>query len=171
MGMIVLFFSSVLFGQMQKPIGVCELLRNVESYNGQIVTIRAFVGGGPRHGYYLVDNRKETPCSSMSEAKVNWPPTIDLIWPGSAGLERTSVPFERDVTNQEKFYESMRTVEQKSDPDRMVEATFVGQIRTRRSMTIFHNKQDDVYAGNGYGHFGMHPAQLVTKTILNITVE
>jgi hypothetical protein len=171
MAMVVLFLGTIFWGQMQKPIGICELLRNVESYNGQIVTIRAFVVGGLPHGYYLVDNRMETPCSSMPDSRINWPPTIDLIWPGSAGLERVPLPFERDIGAQKKFYESMRTLEQKAVPGRMVEATFVGQVRTRRSLTILHNKQDNVYAGNGYGQFGMHPAQLVIKTVLNITTE
>jgi len=53
----------------------------------------------------------------------------------------------------------------------MVEATFEGQIRTRPSITIFHDSRENVYAGNGYGQFGMHPAQLIIKTVSNISIQ
>jgi hypothetical protein len=169
--MIVLLLGGVLSGQIQEPVGLCEVLRNLESYNGKIVTVRAFVTGGSRHGYYLVDNKKQIPCPSMPNSKADWPPTIDLSWPGSAGLEPTPLPFDRDTAAQEKFYDSIRKLEQQTDPERVMQATFVGQIRTRRSISIFHNKVDDVYAGNGYGQFGMHPGRLVIKTVLDITIE
>ena len=97
MQIIALLLSGLLVGPLQKSVDVCELLRNIETYNGQIVTVRAFVGGGSRHGYYLMDNKHETGCASLPKSKTSWPPTIDLTWPGGPELGGFVVPFELDV--------------------------------------------------------------------------
>jgi hypothetical protein len=173
--MIVLLLGSVLSGQPQEPVGTCELLRNIESYNGKLITVRAFIGGGSRHGYYLVDSkvdsRKEIPCPSMPSSKADWPPTIDFVWPGNPVLERNPAPFERDIAAEGKLNEALSKVKQENDSDRMVLATFVGQIRTRPSIKIIYDKAENGYFGTGYGYFGRHPAQLVVSTVLNITIE
>jgi hypothetical protein len=174
--MMVILISSVLAEQPQESIEICELLRDLEKYNGKIVTVRAFVNGGRRHGYYLVDTRpdgykKEIPCPSMPNSKSDWPPTIDFVWPSNTVLRRNPAPFERDTTAEGKLNEAISNVVQEKNPDRKVLATFVGQIRTRPSITILHDKAENGYFGTGYGHLGMHPAQLVIKTVLDIRIE
>jgi len=70
-----------------------------------------------------------------------------------------------------RFYESIRSLAEDNDAGHIVEATVVGQIRTRPSITIVHETREDVYAGNGFGQFGMDPAQLIIKTVSNISIQ
>src|SRR5207247_11341649 len=73
-----LLLTALLPGQQSSPISVCELLRDSDNYGGKIVTIRAYIHGGARHGYYLAENADEKQCSEMPNSKREWPPTVGL---------------------------------------------------------------------------------------------
>src|SRR6266566_8872100 len=154
-----LLLTALLPGQQSSPISVCELLRDSDRYSDRIVTIRAYVHGGARHGYYLTDNADEKQCSQMPNSKIEWPPTVALRW-GTPGAVRGSDSFERDEEASTAFYEAVREIESQR---RTPFATITGQIRTRRDIKILHRTKEDlgtkedVYVGNGYGQFGMHP--------------
>src|SRR5438552_300205 len=75
-----LLLTALLPGQQSSPISVCELLRDSDKYGGKIVTIRAYIHGGARHGYYLAENADEKQCSEMPNSKREWPPTVALRW-------------------------------------------------------------------------------------------
>jgi hypothetical protein len=166
---MIFLFSGAFQAQTQKQVGVCEVLRNLESYAGKLITIHAVVLGGTRHGYYLADSSQEAPCYSMPNDKTDWSPTIYLVWPSSRGVTGGSPPFERDKTAEEKFNAVIRQAQKSSG--RLVTATLVGQIRTRRALRLFHDKKENIYFGNGYGEGGMHPAQFVIKTITAMDIE
>ena len=162
-----LLLTALLPGQQSSPISVCELLRDSDKYGGKIVTIRAYIHGGERHGYYLAENADEKPCSKMPNSKREWPPTVALRWfaldavPGSDAFERT----EKAV---DAFYDAIREI---GNRRRTPVAMITGKIRTGRDIKIFHEPKENIYAGNGYGEFGMHPVQLLVQAVLEIRGE
>jgi hypothetical protein len=46
-----------------------------------------------------------------------------------------------------------------------ITATFLGELRARRKITIVRNESS--WHGNGYGQMGRYPAQLVIRTVVN----
>src|SRR5262245_20507970 len=132
---MVLLLSSFLSLRLQQPVEVCELLRHVESYDGKIITISGFLGGGGRHGPFLTQDPRYTPCPQMPLSKQDWPSAIAVTWPG-ADTGRRPVPFGTDAKAAELFYTALQRV----GPDRLLKVTLEGQVRTRNSIRIFHDK-------------------------------
>ena len=162
-----LLLTALLPGQQSSPISVCELLRDSDKYGGKIVTIRAYIHGGARHGYYLAENADEKQCSEMPNSKREWPPTVALRWL-TPGAVPGSDAFEREEKVFAAFYDAIREI---GNQRRTPLATITGQIRTRRDIKIFHELKENIYVGNGYGQFGMHPVQLIIQAVLDIRGE
>jgi len=53
--------------------------------------------------------------------------------------------------------------------DLLITATFLGELRSRKSLTIVQS-DEGWYMGDGYGQGGQNPAQLVIKTVTKAKV-
>jgi hypothetical protein len=146
---------------------VCEALSKLEQYRGRMVKITGVFVKSHRHGSYLED--LDTDVCREGKKGNGLPASIRLAWPSQKNLEDGERDFEPDT---EDIARNLAEVERltKSNDKLQIVATFWGQLRSRRGISIKHDKQNESWYGNGYGQMGMCAAQLVIKTVTDATV-
>src|SRR3989442_1005661 len=158
-GLTMLFALSA----AEKPLTVCEILSNLDTYRGKMVTIRGVIVGGHRHGWALYDyDQAQRPCPSVMKRGLKWPSSIYLTWPSDPNPEDGPITFEPDLATIEQSLVKIREI-QKSD-DVWIIATFHGELRARKDIVIFQS-EDGSYYGSGYGPGGQDPAHLVIGSV------
>jgi hypothetical protein len=139
-----------------KPVTVCEVLRNIGKYNGKEIALRGYLGGDRHLGYFLVDNEEGKQCEKMPRSARTWPPTAALRWPGEA---KTETALENVVTQRDR-----------TARDKKIVATFSGTLHATRGPKIYRDL-DGGYFGNGFGWGGQHVVQVSVKKVADATIE
>jgi hypothetical protein len=137
----------------EKPITVCELLRNLTKYNGKEVTVRGYVGGDRHLGYFLSDNDEDKQCENMPRGSKTWPSSTHLRWQGEDKVDKN---LEAAVTQRDR-----------QDKDKKILATIKGSVSAAKGPKIYRDLQGG-YFGNGYGMGGPHPAQITIRAVTDI---
>jgi hypothetical protein len=160
------------WAETAKPVNVCELLSNIDRYQGKQVTVRG-VFDWSRHGWILMDNPDWRHCPAVEKQGHTWPPAIELrrFIKGSQ-LEDGPASFETDAQVEEILSKPQHIVKEqieKGGEQLSIIATFTGELRSQKNMRIVGTK-DDSYYGFGYGQAGQFPAQLVIKSVRDVKV-
>jgi hypothetical protein len=106
-------------------------------------------------------------CSStFVTAGFDWPTAIDLVYSTYTPHGEEPVNFATD--------EAMQTINQKlrdqAKSGGEVWVTVIGQLRVRKQYVLGRGGDGKLH-GNGYGHLSLYPAQLVIKTVRDLTVR
>ena len=169
---LLIFGSVPLLASGSAPEGdgraysVCEVLKNIEKLNGQVVTVRAVFGWTLRHGGGLAQEGLDPyvqPCPGIDRSKRKWPPALHIASPDSIGGPDGPVSFREQAPGYSDLIKTVQDHERKTGRD-VVIATITGEIRTRKHVQIQRHGDDIV--GNGYGQAGACPAVLIVKTIV-----
>jgi hypothetical protein len=149
-----------------KPLSVCELLGDLGRYRERVVRVRAVVAGGGRHGSYLRDIGPEAVCLGLQK----WPPAIDLVSTRQESQIEGPLGFTPDEEGIRAIWRSIQEVAPSAE-HRKVEAIFIGKIESRKGIEIhkFDENGEPGWMGNGYGHLGQFPAQLVLQSMDDIS--
>lgn len=164
MGFLVFRASCV---AAERPLSVCEALSKLEQYRGKMVKITGVLVKSHRHGSYLEDLDIDV-CREGKKGK-GLPASIRLAWPSQQNLEDGPRDFQPDTEEIEKNLSEVERLT-KSKDSLLIIATFWGQLRSRKGISIVHDKQNENWYGNGYGQMGMCAAQLVIKAVTDATV-
>ena len=134
---------------------VCEVINSLPCYRGKVITIRGVVYYGGTHGWTLGDISDDEVCVKWGKEK--WPSGINLVW----------ASFETDSVRK-----SWALIEKLSNhkPDLTFAATVTGELRARWWTTLYRNKKEKWFYGNGYGHLGQFPAELIVSNITDLQV-
>jgi hypothetical protein len=145
---------------------LCELFQNHEKYNGKMVTIRGALNASI-HGTVLVNRQ----CSRESRYKpFQRGAAINLETPG--GEVEPNVPianFEIDQKSERLFLELAGKKLAKGDSI-IVTLTCTGLIRSAKNFRL-EGASGREYKGNGFGHMGRYPAELVIKSIKDAEIK
>ena len=153
-------FGGITFAKdlSKRTLTVCELFRDLRSYEDKIVTIRGRMMGLP--SYAIGD---PTCSKTFLAGGVLWPNLIVLD--STLGLPRNSVPFVTDTQSFSDLDEVLVANGRKAT----VLVTVTGQLRLKaRYLTADTNYGR---GGGGYGHLGAAPALLIVKKIVEITLH
>jgi len=149
------------------PLTVCDIMAHPGRYRDQIVSVRGWIRED-REWSALVSTRI---CENRLRTKgAEWSPWISTITPEYyQRLTGRAVPFQQT----EKDRQALRELERlKIAHDEVVVATFVGLLRTksREEYDAIQLPDGRWVPVNGYGHLGAYFAELVVKTVRDITV-
>jgi len=65
-------------------LGVCEVLKNIERFQGRIVTLKGWLNMNWRHGVNFItetETEDSTSCPGLIGKRAAWPGEIHLVWP------------------------------------------------------------------------------------------
>lgn len=138
-------------------ISVCEVLTNPIQWNGRLVEIRGVVDYGLR---------PESICSQqfVTEGHV-WPQAIDLreAREGDGSIDSKWVV---GSLSYDDFIRGERSSKRKRAAN--TTAVFIGRLITREKYTLV--KTGYGLLGNGFGHLGVFPVQLVVYGVKDVKV-
>jgi hypothetical protein len=158
--MFVLILVEFAFGQTGKPLSVCQILSELENYQGKTVLVRGYFEWG-RHGYYLEDNVDERPCPMLEKTRYTSSPTLYMqsLASQSARIQAKLRPSQEIVNKEVK----------RGKNDLQVIATLKGELHYNPNATITRDQEGN-YSGNGYGLNGACRAVLVIEEVLEAKV-
>ena len=134
-----------------------------------MITIRATLLGGNRHGWILQDQPGDEPCKEVRRQGRTWPPAIAVReWTEGSDIEDGAPPFESNTQQISTALAEAKKLVSRDDSLAII-ATFVGELRSRKDIHIFRTKEG-WYMGNGYAQEGQYPALLVLKTVLDVKI-
>lgn len=151
-----------------RRVTVCEVLTNLDLYQGKIITLKAILRGG-RHGEFLQDANGDEPCEGVSKHGHAWPPALAIAqYTRGSDVEDGPAAFESDTEEiRTALAEARDQVRGRSGL--AIVATFTGQLRARKDIQIVRDPERGYY-GTGYGQGGQYPALLVLKTVRDVSV-
>ena len=165
----VFFLVRIVTFSDQNPLSVSlsELSKNHEKYHGKMVTVRGSLHVS-MHGVVLANEqcfKKGSRYKAFEKGAA-----INLETPG--GDVEPDVPiaqFDMDTESSELFLELAQT-KMRRGTSIGVSLTCTGLIR---SQSEFQRDGDAAtgYRGNGFGHMGIYPAELVVKSIKDVEVK
>jgi len=136
----------------ETPIGVCDLLKDVEHYRGKMIAVRGIYWYGLRE-----------PCRSpIIAADRQWPSAVNLIDVRGAVTGGFAVDFQTDQRSWDAL-DMFVAREAKAGHREQIWVTVIGLLQS-----------PDPSSGRilgGYGHLGAYPAQLVVKRVSDIKVK
>jgi hypothetical protein len=110
----------------------------------------------------LSDNVGDKQCIGVQRQGHTWPPQIALDqYVRGSEIEGGPVKFESDFAQIDGILSEPRRAAKGRD-DLSIEVTFVGQLRSKKSIRILRS-EDGWYMGTGYGQGGQYPALLVIR--------
>lgn len=134
-----------------KPLDVCTVLKNIQTYRGEIISIRGRWDGDDIQGDCGITSREDNRFGiPYSENAIVWVHPYGTNWDDQPEWSEDRVVVEALT---KKYDQLMRQ-------GHNVLATFVGRLEARR--TDFRS---------GYGHMGAYRAQLVLVTIKDVVSE
>ena len=144
---------------------LCELFQNHEKYNGKMVTIRGALNAS-LHGAVLVNKQ----CSREARYKqFERGAAINLETPGGEVEPNEPSPdFEIDPKSQELLLELANKKSAAGDSI-LITIACTGLIRSAENFRL--EKTASGYKGNGFGHMGIYPIELVIKSIKNAKIK
>jgi hypothetical protein len=150
--------SLLLVGQTQNrpAIHVCEVLRNLQKYRNLEISVRG-EWVYTDHGMTLRESC-DTPLTTSGHV---WPNGIWLAYPWLRDEEEKPVDYKLD---QRKMKAALRRAGKISG---QVYATFTGKLQARESLTVFVSSSGP--KGYGFGHLNTWPAQIVIRTVDNVS--
>jgi hypothetical protein len=141
----------------QRVVSVCDILANLESYRGKVVTVRG--------AYTYIGLRQDGCPAPFVTGDHRWPPILNLTdavykWPGDPPLV-----FKTDYESWDRLE---RTALRAGKQGRSVEiwATITGQVRAQPGYLL-----PDKRVRGGYGPGATLPAELVVKRVVDIEVK
>lgn len=149
-----------------RVLSVCDVLKNIEKLNGQVVTVRAIFGWTQRHGGGLAQEGLDPyvqRCPSIDRRKKTWPPALHVTSPDALDIRDGPVSMLEEIPGYRELVRTMQDHERATGKDVLV-ATITGEVRTRKHLVI-ERRGDDII-GNGYGQVGACPAVLIVKMIV-----
>jgi len=154
----------------QQVVDLCDLLNNMEAWNGKLVQVRGVMkissGGGEGEAYLsppVCDVKIRVTDLTMT-------PILEEIFPNGIQLtdpqSRTAthkVDFRWDKKNWDRYANAINRIDRESQ---YIKLTAVGVFETRAPMSrlMFRGTQ------TGFGHAGYLPGQILVKTIEDIVV-
>ena len=137
-----------------KPITVCDLFASRQSLNGKYVAVIARQGS-TREGRWLADMRCPDDVKLDGD---KWPTSIWVEYDDSAHTAFAgTMLIDWNVTNP-KFIDLQKTTKLRDDSDAWV--IVYGRIETQAKLKRGSSNGE---GGNGYGHLGASPVQLVVR--------
>jgi hypothetical protein len=138
---------------------VCSVLSNIDSYRNKYIVVRGFYNWST-HGWSLLDNYGDEPCTEVMNKGCLWPPGISLgvLYADTERIMKmlaNSRHIQREFDNKGKFVK--------------IVATFSGELKTK-SDTVIIRKTNGAYVGNGYGLNGRYPAQIIVNDVSDIQI-
>jgi len=167
MGFLLLSGVVLSSASQGRPLAsLCEVFQNHEKYNGKIVTIRGALNAS-MHGTVLVNRN----CSREARyEKFERGAAFNLDTPG--GEIETDVPnpdFDLDEESERLLFELARKKLEKGDSI-LITITCTGLIRSTEHFRL-EKTSGGGYKGNGFGHMGIYPAELVIKSIKDAEIK
>ena len=149
-----------MFGQ-NTPLTVCQLLTSAK--DRQEVVVRGEIGGGPEHGYLLMEGPNPDPCPGWPSRFFTAPSAviIDLFINGES-LGGVSVSSQQQRLNLDFLKRIAAASRQRTLNHASV--TLSGVV-LRRAGTIVFRRSDGEYYGNGFGQGGGILCELVVTSI------
>jgi hypothetical protein len=157
--------SSVGNGTTLKPLSVCTLLQELETYNGKTVVVRGVVRG-TSEGTWLMGEG----CKPLVTKGFVWPSAIALVAPGNPDTLHEP-DFEPDRDMIAKVMQKVRSMAPDPLKDRVI-LTYTGLFETREKL--------DAYIGTdacgkpwgfGFGHLNEAPAQIQVRSVSDPSVD
>lgn len=158
---VLLILVSVASGHSSAPtvLPLCEVLRDLQAYQGRTVTVRGLVYFGDE-----VSALGTTSCDVANQTNgYTWPNAIAITGPDEARILGLSAPLALDKSS----LEELRTVTAGAGPTAQVWASMTGVLQTRKTFSVWTGGDDRLHA-NGFGHLGSYPAMLVLGSVGNI---
>ena len=141
----------------ETPLRVCEVLENLPRYRGKTITVR-----GMLYQSREITALGDTPCKQpLMTGDYQWPPALDLEYSSYRPSDESAVTFQTDLGNVDTTSAEIRTLRKKA-PGGDVWVTVVGYLRAKDKYNVFLGG-DRKWHGQGYGHLGTYPAQLVIR--------
>jgi hypothetical protein len=137
-------------GTRDMTVEVCDIVKDPSKWNGKKVRVRGYVENGLRSNF----------CSgSLVTEGFKWPAAVNLV-----AVEGISSKKGAARTLGE-LYEMLEATDGYPSESR-VYATVVGQIRARDR--YFRVKTHYGFLGNGFGHLGFFPAEIIVEEVVHI---
>ncbi len=137
-----------------KVYSVCEVLADLASFNGKMISVRGAVLGG--QGTFLVGN-----CQSKLVVKgFTWPNLIWLTFP-----YKSSTPFNADLATYQHVMDAVKRMHPGKN-DQIV-LTYLGVLESDDLAKRTSLNRMGQPTGIGFGAQNMAPAQLVIKTVMD----
>ncbi len=147
-----------------KTLTVCELLRDLATYQHKVVAVRGELMRGEEH-FYLQGDR----CSKkLVTSGFVWPDAINLEQPGSPFVE-TPVLFKLDLVSMNDLALAIQKATAGGESVR-IWATFVGKLETREHLEVVRTGTNKL-VGYGFGHLNAFPAQVVYERVRDVTIK
>jgi len=148
------------YGEQGKPLSVCQVLSNLENYQGKSIQVIGYFEWG-RHGWYLEDNVDSRSCPMVGKKEYTSYPALFMqtIPSQRVRIEAKLRPFQEIVNKEIK----------KEKDDLRVIATLRGELHFEPNV-IINRDQEGNFSGNGYGLDGACRAALIIEEILEASV-
>jgi hypothetical protein len=134
-----------------RTIGLCELLKNIESYRGRIVAVR---------GVYFNGLRSECRTPFRRGSKT-WPSAVEIAHTDLPRHE--TVPFVTDMESWDRIQDLVMAAA-KVGLRGEIWVTIVGFVRAPESYV----RKDGGTVQLGYGHLGVYPAEITVHYIKDV---
>ncbi len=157
--MLLLATLCVISQGLGEALSVCEALNQSNEINGKQITVRGFLQGSPRHGYWLYSSREahRDPCRGWPTRFLTAPAIIGVGEP----IAGTRGPDEyRDLVIEMNHRYS-------ADDYSSMEVEAEGILVSKWPLLIIR-KQDGSYMGNGYGQYHDLAAVLHLRSIRKV---
>jgi hypothetical protein len=149
------------FGQV--PVDLCELLKGMERWDGQVVRVTGILKlSGPIDGS---DRLAPQSCDAQVRVKgYTFPNDLALNLNPQSKTALHKVDYEWDERSRRRYSGAINRI----DRDRQyIQLTVVGLFETRIPMTLLVNNKGTLL---GFGHMGASPGQILIRTIEEIVV-
>lgn len=150
-----------------KPVDVCDVASSLSMYSNKVVAVRGEFFSG-RHGATVA----RTECKRPSPFKeFGSGLAINLAFPDDDTTQEAAVRFEVDKGSVRRLERAISDARDRSDigNELTVIATFVGVLRVRAHFKL-NQEPNGEYDGNGYGHLGRYPAELVLRKVTDVHI-
>lgn len=157
-------------GDLEARVDICTVFRDLESFRNKTVAVTGTLTTGWETGGNLVDST----CKSkfVTDGFV-WPVAFEIVTSSDPSVKGI-VSFETDQSNLKEAYRKAKDLAGPSQ--RSVRMTVLGFVRLRDRYYRMRIKnglgpKDFIDAGNGFGHMGFFPGQLIVKQVTTVELN
>jgi hypothetical protein len=134
-------------------MSVCDIFKDLQKFGSSQVVLTGEVYVGEE-----VFALGVTDCPNrFTTSGHRWPTAVNLEWGSS---------FPQDAVTQSFRDAVRRRVAQPVEKHRVLEATILGRLAVRTSYRLTRTNYG--ISGNGYGHLGSYPAELLIERIIRV---
>ncbi|GEM_PF-5093209 len=151
-------------------LDLCAVFQDLESYRDKLLEVTGTLTTGKELAGGLTDAKCDHKL--VTDGFV-WPVALDVVTTEDQAVKGI-VPFETDLDSVRNAYRKAK--ELAGEQNRSVKMTLVGYLRLPKKYQRVRVRNglgpdDFTYMGNGFGHMGFFPGELIVRRVIKVELD